>query len=531
MSRKKWALAGTLIAITFLMFESGCTLKKSAPKQTIHIGNGTEPKDLDPAKIEGVYEHELVKEIFEPLVIEDPNGKLVPSAAASWTSSPDGRVWTFKIQPQAKWSNGDPLEAKDFVYAWTRLLDPATASQYASMAYVVKGGEAFNKGKVKDPSALGLKAIDAKTFEVTLENPTSYFLSMLDHQVFYPLHKASVEKHGMRWTRPENIVTTGPFKLSKWEANKVITMVKDPNYWNAASVKLEEANYYPMDNIDTEEKMFRTKQLQITREVPPEKIEYWKSDKSGVFRSEDYFGNYFFRLNITKKPLNDKKVRRALALAIDRNRLVTFVTKGNQQPALALVPPVPNGYQPNPSLPPDGSRIEEAKKLLAEAGYPEGKGFPSVEILYNTQEIHKKLCEALQQMWKQNLGIEVKIINQEWKVYLASMQTLNYDIARAGWIGDYVDPFTFLELWTTGNGNNMTGFANKKYDGLIAASTKEMDEAKRFKTLHEAEDLLMDEMPIIPIYIWRRNYLASKEVVGWKPSLRGFQHLRFVSIQ
>jgi oligopeptide transport system substrate-binding protein len=504
----------------------------AAVPQVIRIGNGAEPKDLDPHIVTGVPEFNLIQNLFESLVSKDPKTlKPSPGVAESWKVSKDGKSYTFYLRKNAKWSNGDPVTAKDFVYSWTRLLTPATASEYAYQGYYFKNGKAFAEGKLKDPTQLGFKAVDDHTLQVELEGPTPFFLSLLYHHSLYPVNQKVVEKFGQRWTRPENMVTNGAFVLADWQMNKVIKLKKSPTYWDKDTVKLAEANYYPTENLDTEEKMFRTKELDVTNEVPLEKLPFWQKDKSGVFQSYPYLGTYFYRINVTKAPLNNKLVRRALALSINRNELIKYVTKGNQEAALAFTPPGTAGYQPTPRLPADLSRIAEAKKLLAEAGYPDGKGLPSIEILYNTHEGHKKIAEAVQQMVKKNLGINMTIVNQEWKVYLDSQRTLNYQVSRAAWIGDYNDPNTFLDMFVTNGGNNETGWSNKTYDDLIAQAGKELNPKKRLAIFSKAEDLLMEEMPILPVYIYKRNFLKSKAVAGWYPNIEDIHPLKYVSLE
>jgi len=516
-----------LFSLTFVVVSMAAEVP-----QVLNWGNGAEPKDLDPQIVAGVPEHHILQNLFEPLVGKDPKTlKPVPGMAERWTVSKDGKVYTFFLRKNAKWSNGDPVTAQDYIYAWTRLLKPETAAEYAYQGYYIKNGKDYNTGKLKDASQLGLKATDPYTLQVTLESPTPFYLSLLYHHSLYPVHKATVEKFGNRWTRPENIVVNGAYTVTKWETNKVITLKKNPNYYDAGRVTLTEVNVYPTENLDTEEKMFRTGKLHVTNEVPLEKLTYWQKDKSGAFQSYPYLGIYFYRLNVTKAPLNDKRVRKALNLAIDRDQLVKFVTKGNQLPAQAFTPPDTAGYTAKAVLPADLSRLAEAKKLLAEAGFPEGKGFPALEILYNTHDGHKKIAEAIQQMFLKNLGIEVKMFNQEWKVYLDSQKNLNYQISRAGWIGDYNDPNTFLDMFVTNGGQNQTGFSNKTYDDLIAKAAKELNPKKRLAVFQEAENLLLEELPVLPIYVYKRNYLKSNEVAGWERNIEDIHPLKYVSLQ
>jgi oligopeptide transport system substrate-binding protein len=517
-----WALSFVVITLT-------PSVATGAPV-VLRKGNGSEPATIDPALATGEIERNVINSLFEGLIQKDPAGKNVPGVALTWDESKDRLTYTFHLRKNAKWSNGDPVTAGDFVYSWRRLLDPKTASSYAYQGFYIKGAKAFNSGKEKDPNTIGVKALDPHTLQVTLEEPTPFFIGLLFHYSLYPVHQATVEKFGDRWTRPENIVSNGAFVLDKWEVNRLIRVKKSPTYWDTAIVKLDAVEFYPVENLDTEEKMFRTKQLDITMRLPIEKVPFWKKDKSGVFQSDRILATYLYRLNVKKKPLDDKRVRQALSYAIDRKRIVELVTRGNETPATAWTPPgTGGGYDPGEILPSDGRRIPEAKKLLAAAGYPNGKGMPEIEILYNTAENHRKIAEAVQQMWKQNLGIEVKLFNQEWKVYLDSMKTGNYTVARYTWNADYNDPNTFLDMWMTKSTLNETNWGNAKYDELIVAASKESNPAKRMKHFKDAEAILLDEMPIIPVYFWSVNYLKSPQVKNYVGNLEDDHALKWVS--
>jgi oligopeptide transport system substrate-binding protein len=507
------------------------TAAPEAKSQVLNIGNGAEPKDLDPQIVTGVPESNITQNLFEALVCKDPKTlQPIPAVAESWTISKDGKIYTFKLRNNAKWTNGDPVTASDFVYSWIRLLNPLTAAEYAYQGYYLKNGEAFNKGTLKDPSQVGVKAIDPHTLQVTLENPTPFFLSLVYHQSLLPVHKATVEKFGAKWTRPENIVSNGAYMLDKWEMNKIISLKPNPKYWDLASLKLTRVNYYPVEQLQTEEKMFRAKELQITYQVPLEKIPFWQKDSTGVYQQAPYLGTYFYWVNVKKAPLDNKLVRTALALGIDRERIVKYVTRAGELPGSALTPPGTGGYEPTPRLPIDGRRIKEAQALLAKAGYPGGKGLPPIDILYNTAENHKKIAEALQEMWKKNLGVDVRLFNQEWKVYLDSMHSKAYQIARQGWIGDYNDPNTFLDMFMSDNGNNNSNWANPAYDKLLRAAAKEQDKKKRLADFSAAEDILLDELPVIPVYIYTKVFLKATSVQGWFSNIEDIHPLKFVSL-
>ncbi len=527
----KWGFL-SLAALSCVLPSHSAQAAAAPAAQVFNFGNGAEPKDLDPHIVTGVPESHILQNLFEPLVGKDPKTLApVPGIAESWTIDKSGKVYTFKLRKNAKWTNGDPVTAEDFVYSWTRLLKPDTAAEYAYQAFYIVGGEEFNKGTLTDASKLGLKAIDANTLQVTLNNPTPFFLGLLYHHALYPVHKATVEKFKGAWTRKENIVTNGAFMLDNWQLNKVITLKKSPTYWDAARVTLTQVNFLPVEKQDTEEKMFRSGELHVTNEVPLEKITTWKAKKDGVYQESPYLGIYHYWINTTKKPLNDVRVRKALALALDRQRIVDLVTKGGQLPATTFTPPGTGGYVPTPRLPKSAERLAEAKKLLADAGYPGGKGMEPIELLYNTSDSHKKIAEAISQMWKQALGVEIRLFNQEWKVYLDSQKQKAFGVSRAGWIADYNDPNTFLDMFLTDGGNNHSGWSNKTYDKLIADAGRETNVKKRMALFGKAEDILLDELPCIPIYIYTRVYLKSPNIEGWYANVEDIHPLKYVSLK
>jgi len=505
-------------------------------EQVLNLGNGTEPKDLDPQTVTGVPESNIVQSLFEGLVGKDPKTLFpVPGVAERWEISKDGRTYTFFLRKNAKWSNGDPVTAQDFIYSWKRLLDPKTASEYAFQGYYFKGGKDFhlgNKlGNTKEEKALGLKALDSWTLQVVLENPTPYFLSLLYHHSLYPVHQKTVEQHGMRWTRPGNLISNGPFQLESWKMNHMIVVRKSPHYWDRENVKLQKVKFYAIEKTETEEKMFLVKRLHATSSVPTEKISHWEKRSESPLQKHPYLGTYYYWINVKRKPLDEPKVRKALALAIDREKLIRYVVKGGQAPAQSFTPPGTGGFMPEPRLPKDLSRVEEAKKLLKEAGYPNGLKFPKVEILYNTSEGHKKIAEAISQMWSENLGIKTTLYNQEWKVFLDTQQTRNYSISRAGWIADYNDPFTFLDLLSTQNSGNRAGWSHPEYDELLEKSQKELNPKKRLEIFQRAESILLEELPVIPLYIYTRLYLLSPQVKGWYPNVEDIHPLKNVWIE
>ena len=486
---------------------------------TLHWGNGTEPQSLDPHIATGVPEHHIISALMEGLIHKD--GETLeprPGVAESWDISDDERVYTFFLRKNARWSNGDPHNAHDYVWSWWRALQPALGNLYAYMYFPIANAKAYYEGEINDFDQVGVKALDDYTLQVTLTEPIPYFLQLLDHYSTYPVHRATVEKfgtadqRGTRWTYEGNIVGNGAFQLKEWKINRRITVERNPHYWNADNVRLNQVVFYPTENVTTEERMFRAGQLHYSG-IPSDKIEVYKAANDPSLRIQPYLGIYFYRLNVEQPHLKDKRVRRALGMTINRDLLVSQITKGGQIPAYAITPPGTMGYYPESDLTFDP---ETAKQLLAEAGYPNGEGFPTTKILYNTSEGHRKIAVALQQMWKKHLNIDVTLLNQEWKVYLDTVSNRHYEIARAGWIGDYVDPNNFLDMFLCNGGNNRTNWCNSDYDQLILEQVpKATSHQQRLALFKQAEKLLLDEMPVIPIYVYTSNNLVH-------PTLKNF---------
>ncbi len=505
--------------------------RRAARDGILLVGNGTEPKSLDPHIATGVTEHHLIMSLIEGLASEAPSGEdVVPGAAARWESNDTLDEWTFHLRPEGKWSNGDRVTAHDFVWAYRRILTPSLGGEYAAMLYLLKGAEAFNQGKSTDPESIGARAVDDLTLKLTLVGPTPYFPSMLTHYAWFPVHPPTILKHGRadtrasRWTHPGHFVGNGPFQLKTWRFKHMIEVERNPHYWDAANVKLNGIRFLPIDNIPAEERMFRDGQLHVTETVPLNKIEYWRDQQPESYYNNPYLAVYFYRFNVTRGPLRDKRVRHALSLAIDREAITRNITKAGQIPALSLTPPVA-GYTGPDTVKYDPA---EARRLLAEAGFSDPSSFKRIDILFNVSEAHKTIAEAIQQMWKKNLGIEVGLNSQDWGVYLDAQQRLDYDVSRAAWTADYPDPMTFLDMWTTGNGNNMTGWASPEFDALIAKARTVRDTADRFAVLRQAESLFLDDLPVIPLYVYVRNYLVSPMVTGWEPKLldsRPWKHI------
>jgi oligopeptide transport system substrate-binding protein len=491
--------------------------------QELRLNNETEPSSLDPAVATGVSEHEIMSSLYEGLVT--PNAKdlsLRPGAAESWEISPDGKVYTFHLRKNGRWSNGQPVTARDFVESYHRMLLPTLASQYSYMLYPVKNAEAFNLGKITNFDQVGFKAPDDDTLQVTLHSPTPCLLSMMIHDSWFPVPVAVIRQHGAiddrnnPWTRPEYHVGNGPFVLKEWKMNSHLLVERSPTYWDASHVRLNKIYFDPTDNTDTAERMFRSGQTHSDPQAPPSKVAFYRKYKPNLINVYPLLATYFYKINVTRPPLNDKRVRRALAMAIDRSAIAETIMRAGEEPAYCLTPPNTAGYTCRMKIKED---VATARQLLADAGYPDGRNFPTIEILFNTLQEHKAIAEAFQDMWKRNLNINVVLHNEEWKVYLDSLRRLDYFVARMGWNGDYIDPGTFLDLFTTDSGNNETGWSNAGYDRWVGVAAGTGDQAVRYEAYQKAEAILLDEMPIIPIYFYTRPRLIRPGVHGWFPNV------------
>ena len=531
-----------LICIPSLVFallfscSAPSNVEKALDEQILHFGLGSEPQYLDPHLANSVSAHNVIIALIEGLVSEDPKTlKPVPGVAEKWDISDDGLVYTFHLRKNAKWSNGDPVTAHDFVFSYRRILNPALASQYASMLHDLKNARKYHLDGIGwDEAQVGAVALDDWTLQLTLENPTPYFLELLNHYSWFPAHPPTIkkfgafEKQGTAWTRPGNYVGNGPFVLTDHRVNSVIEVQKNPQYWDSETVKLNAIRFYPIESADTEERAFRSGFLHLTQTVSPDRIDYLKEKHPDLIHFESYLGTYFYRFNVEEPPFDDVRVRLAFNLATDRQAIVEKVTKGGQAPARCFTPPGTGGFYPE-----DRFRFDPQKATSLIQDYLKDKGLdrlPTIELKYNTSEGHKKVAEALQGMWKTHLGADIQLMNMEWKVFLSTIAKRDFSIARAGWIGDYVDANTFLHMWRTNDGHNNTGWSNARYDELLDLAASEANASKRFAHFHECENLLSEHAPILPIYFYVHVTLRSPTVQGWYPTLLDHHPYKYVSL-
>lgn len=514
-----------LIVIIFV-FSSGCRGRKTPvalgnKEQILHKGNSTEPEAIDPHLVTGIPEQKVLIALFEGLVNIDPvDLKLIPGVAQSWTISEDGRTYTFHLRKNAHWSNGDPLSAKDFLFSYKRMLSKNLGAPYAYTFYVIQGAEDYHKGNGNDFSKVGIAALDDHTLQIQLREPLPYFLRMITFMTWYPVHEGTILKHGQidqrdtLWTRVGNMVSNGPFKLKNWDISHELVVERNPYYWDKEAIRLQEIHFHSIEDLNTEERAFRSGQLHITEGIPLQKLVSYKGTE--FLRLAPFFATYAYAFNTKKAPFDDKRVRQAFSLAINRKAIIENVSHRDENPAFSFVPEGALGYHCTAKLCED---VERAKQLLAEAGYPNGKDMPKITFLYNTSDAHRSIAEALQHMWEKNLNIRVELVNQEWKVFLRSRAAGNDNLFRSFWVGDYLDPNAFLEIFTSKSGNNMSGWANGHYDNYITQANSILDQSKRFEYFDKAENILMDELPVMPIYFYNSAYLVQPSVKNWHPNL------------
>jgi ABC-type oligopeptide transport system substrate-binding subunit len=508
-----------LILLTSL---AGCSGNKDRPYQSFRFAD-SEPEYIDPNMCTEAAGLRVLLNLFEGLTAPPPDdGPPRPGMATHWDQDDTGTVWTFHLRQDAKWSDGVPLTAHDFVYSWRRAVDPATGSKVSQYMWYVRNGRAITSGRL-DPSQLGVTALDDHTLMVELEEPTAYVLELLAFSGFAPVPKHLVEEAGTDWVRPATIVTNGPYVLDEWVPLDHITLLKNPLYHDADQVRLEQIDVYISDDSATRYKMYVAGEVDWVYHLPSAYIPHLKR-KRDDFHISDYLSTYYYMCNLERAPFDDPNVRKALNLAIDKDSLVRYVVKGDQRPATSLVPRMPGYTAPvGPEYDP-----EQARRMLADAGYPNGVGFPEIEISFNTMDNHKLLAQAIQEMWKRELNIEVSLQNMEWKVFLKKQQVGDYDVSRSGWIGDYNDPMTFLEIWVCDASNNHTGYCNPDYDAMLNQARGELDHRQRMAYLHEAEEVLLKDMPILPIYFYTQPYLLSEDIRGFEENLRDLHPLRYV---
>jgi len=526
----KKLLKATVFAVSLSM-AGGVMMTPSLAEVVYNRGSAAEPESLDPHKTSTVYEAHVLRDLFLGLVTEDAKSEVIPGAAESWTVSDDGTVYTFKLRQGATWSDGSPVTADDFVFAFQRLQDPKTAAEYASMLQKVKNAKEVNAGKMK-PEELGVKAIDANTLEITLVAPTPYFLEVLTHQSTYPVSKAAIEKFGADWVKPGNMVSNGAYTLAEWVPNDHIKLVKNPKFYDADNVKIDVVNYIPTEDRSSAMKRFEAGELDSYDDLPTEQLADLKAKFGDEVRVDPYLGTYYYAIKTDKAPWDNVELRNAISMAIDRDFLAEKVWGNSMAPAYSMVPPGIEGYTTSPAAFAEKSQIDredDAKAILEKLGYGPDKPL-KMEIRYNTSENHKNTAVAIQEQLKP-LGVEVTLLNTDTKTHYGHLeQKGDFDVARAGWIADYNDPETFLEISRKADGHNYSDFDNAKFEELMNAATAAGGKPEeRYKLLGEAEKVLVDEVGNIPLLYYNYHNIVSKKLSGFEDNVMDRHPSRFIS--
>ncbi|MDE8554893.1 oligopeptide ABC transporter substrate-binding protein OppA [Pantoea agglomerans] len=476
-----------------------------------------EPASLDPLKAVGLPEIQVIRDLFEGLTNQDAQGKIVPGVAQSWSSN-DNKTWVFTLRNNARWSNGEPVTAQDFVYSWQRLVDPKNSSPFAWFAGLsgIENAAAITKGEMT-PDKLGVVAQGKTQLKVTLDRPVPWFPALVANVALFPVPQKTIAQEGDSWTAPGKLVGNGAYQLSERVVNEKIVLVRNPGYWDDAHSVLTKVTFVPLNEESSATKRYRANDVDITESFPKNMYAMLKKTLPGEVYTPDQLGTYYYAFNTQKGPTADVRVRKALSWSIDRKVIAEKVLGTGEKPAWHFTPDVTAGFKPLPTFMQqhDQNTLNaQAKALLTSAGYGPGKPL-KLKLLYNTSESHQKIAIAVASMWKKNLGVDVTLENQEWKTYIDSRNSGNFDVIRASWVGDYNEPSTFLNLLTSGNSSNISRFSNADYDAVIAKASKETNDQARNSDYNRAEQILAEQTPIAPIYQYTNGRLIKPWVKGY----------------
>ena len=533
---KKWAFRA---AIVLLLSAIGATVYVSEPETVVdgetvlYRGIGTEPESLDPHRSRSTQAAVVLRDIGEGLVGYSSAGELIAGAAEKWEISEDGRQYDFWLRPEARWSNGETVTAEQFVYSFRRLVNPETAAFYAQALADIENAADIIAG-LKTPDRLGVEALEEFRLRIRLTNATPYFLGLLTHPSAFPVHPASIEQHGDAFAKAGNLLSNGAYKLDSWELGSVIHLSRNENYWNNAGTAIDKVHHYVTPEPQVELNRYRAGELDMTSTVPPEAFAAIKEKRPDELRLAPYLGVYYYGLNLTREPFKDKpKLRQALSMAIDREVLTEKITGRGEAPAYSWVPPGVDNYEAIRIAYADMTADERhaaARRLYKESGHGEDNPL-EVEIRYNTSETHQRIALAIQSMWRETLGFEATLINEEFQVLLSNMRNMEItQVFRSSWIGDYNDAHTFLQVLLTGNPLNLTGYASEEYDSLMQRAAEQTDLGRRQLYLEEAERVLLADHPVIPLYFYVSKHLVNPRIRGWGDNVLDYHYSQHLSI-
>lgn len=499
----------------------------------LRIGNGPEPESLDPQRASSVSALNIVRDLYEGLTRIDADGRVVPAAARGWEVADGGRRYTFTLRENLRWSNGETLTAEDYVAALRRAVDPRTAAPFAQLLAPIANAGAIAAGTA-DPALLAVWALTPTRLQILLRRPTPYFLSVLAHPASFPVYRPALAQYGREFARPGRLVGNGAFRLAAWRPQAEIELVRNASYWDDARTRLDRVQYLPTEDVAAQLQRYRAGELDVTSEIPLLQAKEIRAREGAELHVAPYLGSYYYGLNVERPPLAAQpSLRRALAMTLDRELIVERVMNGLAEPAYGWVPPGVAGYaaqRPDWADWPSARRLAEARRLYAAAGYSRDRPL-RLEIRYNTQDDHKRIATVVAAMWKQTLGVEATLVNEENKVFLANRRLRRVtQVFRASWIGDYDDATSFLDVLGSRNGRNDTGWQDARYDALLAAA-EEADPAQRAATLAEAERRALEAQPFIPIYWYVSKHLVKPRVQGWRANLLDIHYSKDLSVR
>jgi len=518
----KRGMRGLATGLGLLLLLSSAMVAGGEAGDILRRGNYLEPESLDPHRARGAEAANILRDLFEGLTREGPNGEILPGNAERWTVSPDGRTYTFHIRKTARWSNGDPVTAEDFATGLRRSLSPVGGSPYAQTFSVIRNAREVLAGEAS-ADTLGVRILDEQTLQIELEAPAPYLPGLFSHHSTFPVHAESVQEHGDRFTRPGNLVSNGAYQLKGWQVNAHIELVKNPHYWDAGEVRIETVLYYPIEDEEAEFNRFRAGELDVTQTIPVRRFEWLKREMPAALRVAPYLSTYFYGFNLTRPPFKDAPdLRRALALVVDREVIAEKVLGRGELPAWSMIPPGVDDYAPpRPDYAdwPMQKRVAEAQRLYREAGYSKSNPL-KIELRFNTGDTHRHVAIAVASMWQQHLGVQAELVHEEWRVFLQNRRQRDVtEIFRAGWVGDYNDPQTFLQLLHSESGANDYGYANPEYDALLSKAAGTADPEQRMQLFRDAEAMMLADHPILPLYVYVSKHLVQPQVGGWKDNI------------